>query len=131
MKTIITFGTFDVLHIGHIQILKRASNYGEKLIVGVSSDSLNYKKKGRNPIYPEKERVEIISSLECVSEVFIEESLELKGFYIKKYNADILIMGDDWKGRFDHYNELCQVVYLPRTEGISTSQLIAEIKKYG
>lgn len=130
MKTIITFGTFDVLHIGHIKILQRAKLYGDKLVVGVSSDKLNYSKKKRYPIYPENERADIIEALGCVDHVFIEESLELKGKYIKDHDADILIMGDDWNGKFDNYKDLCQVIYLPRTEGISTTQLIAQIQKY-
>ncbi|MBF6635878.1 adenylyltransferase/cytidyltransferase family protein [Rouxiella silvae] len=131
MRTVITFGTFDVLHIGHINILQRAKKHGDRLIVGVSSDALNFSKKSRNPVYSEFERTSIIAALNCVDEVFIEESLELKGEYIKKHNADVLIMGDDWAGRLDMYSELCEVIYLPRTEGISTSQLIAEIKNYG
>jgi len=128
MTTVITFGTFDVLHIGHINILKRAKEHGERLIVGVSSDALNFSKKQRNPYYSELDRKTIISSLDFVDDVFIEESLELKGEYIKKYKADILIMGDDWKGRFDMFKNLCEVKYLPRTEGISTSEIIALIR---
>ncbi|RBQ34160.1 glycerol-3-phosphate cytidylyltransferase [Rahnella aquatilis] len=131
MRTVITFGTFDVLHIGHINILQRAKKHGDRLVVGVSSDALNFSKKSRNPVYSELERTSIIAALNCVDEVFVEESLELKGEYIKKYNADILIMGDDWAGRFDMFKELCEVLYLPRTEGISTTQLIEEIKAYG
>lgn len=131
MKTVITFGTFDVLHIGHIKILQRAKEFGDRLVVGISSDALNFSKKQRNPVYPEQERRDIIAALGCVDEVFIEESLELKGEYIKKFNADILVMGNDWEGRFDEYKSLCAVTYLPRTEGVSTTQLIAEIKKYG
>lgn len=131
MKTVITFGTFDVLHIGHIKILQRAKEFGDRLVVGISSDALNFSKKQRNPVYPEQERRDIIAALGCVDEVFIEESLELKGEYIKKFNADVLVMGNDWEGRFDEYKSLCTVTYLPRTEGISTTQLIAEIKKYG
>jgi len=128
MRTVITFGTFDVLHIGHINILRRAKAHGDRLIVGVSSDALNFSKKQRYPVYSEADRAEIISSLQFVDEVFIEESLELKGEYIKKFGADILIMGNDWEGRFDMFKELCEVEYLPRTEGISTTELIAEIK---
>ncbi|MER5003973.1 MULTISPECIES: adenylyltransferase/cytidyltransferase family protein [Atlantibacter] len=130
MRTVITFGTFDVLHIGHINILQRAKAYGDRLVVGVSSDALNFSKKKRNPVYPEFERTSIIAALNCVDEVFIEESLELKADYIKKYKADILIMGNDWEGKFDIYKNICEVRYLPRTEGISTSELIAMIKKY-
>ncbi|HAJ4939017.1 glycerol-3-phosphate cytidylyltransferase, partial [Escherichia coli] len=95
------------------------------------SDYLNFSKKQRYPVYPETERLEIIRSLKFVDEVFIEESLELKGEYIKKFKADILVMGDDWLGRFDEYKELCEVSYLPRTVGISTTELISQIKRYG
>lgn len=130
MRKIITFGTFDVLHIGHVNILKRAKDLGDYLIVGVSSDALNYSKKQRYPVYPEAERLEIIKSLSYVDEVFIEQSLELKGKYIEVYEADALVMGDDWVGRFDEFKSLCEVLYLPRTEGISTTELISQIKKY-
>ncbi|EFN9622092.1 glycerol-3-phosphate cytidylyltransferase, partial [Escherichia coli] len=119
MRTVITFGTFDVLHIGHIKILERAKKYGDRLIVGVSSDALSFSKKQRYPVYPENERCEIIRSLQYVDDVFLEESLELKGEYIKKYKADILIMGNDWEGKFDMFKKICEVIYLPRTEGVS------------
>ena len=111
--------------------MQRAKQHGDRLVVGVSSDALNFSKKSRNPVYSELERTSIIAALSCVDEVFIEESLELKGEYIQKHKADILIMGDDWAGRFDIFKELCEVLYLPRTEGISTTQLIKEIKAYG
>lgn len=130
MTKIITFGTFDVFHVGHIKILQRARALGDHLTVGVSSDALNFSKKQRYPIYPEEERMEIIRSLAGVDEVFREDSLELKGEYIKKYQADILVMGDDWVGRFDEFKSLCEVIYLPRTEGISTTKLISDIKAY-
>lgn len=96
---VITFGTFDLYHIGHVRLLERASKYG-KLIVGISSDELNKKKKDRLPVYSFEERNEIISSNKYVYETFKEDSLEKKAEYIKKYNADVLIMGDDWKGKF-------------------------------
>lgn len=130
MARIITFGTFDVFHVGHIKILQRARELGDHLTVGVSSDALNFSKKQRYPVYPEEERMEIIRSLSGVDEVFREESLALKGEYIKKYQADILVMGDDWVGRFDEFKSLCEVIYLPRTEGISTTKLISDIKAY-
>lgn len=130
MKKIITFGTFDVLHVGHIRILQRARALGDYLIVGVSSDALSFSKKQRYPVYPESERIEIVQSIAGVNEVFREDSLELKGEYIKKYQADVLVMGDDWVGRFDEFKTLCEVIYLPRTEGISTTQLISDIKAY-
>ena len=128
MKKIITFGTFDVFHIGHISILERAKSYGDYLIVGVSSDDLNFSKKGRKPIYSEKDRKKIINSLTCVDEVFTETSLELKKQYINDFNADILIMGDDWKGKFDNHKDQCEVIYLPRTPSISTKQIIEVVK---
>tara|TARA_B100000902_G_scaffold398461_1_gene465306 strand:- start:2451 stop:2861 length:411 start_codon:yes stop_codon:yes gene_type:complete len=127
MKTVITFGTYDLLHIGHINILNRSGKYGDKLVVGVSSDALNYKKKQKYPIYTESDRMNIINNIKIVDEVFLEESLELKKDYILKYNADILIMGDDWEGKFDHLNNICQVIYLPRTKEISTTETIDNI----
>lgn len=125
---VITFGTFDVFHIGHIRILERARKLGDYLIVGVSSDELNFKKKNRYPIYNQNDRSDIISSLKYVDEVFIENSLELKGQYIKSFKADILVMGNDWEGKFDQFKELCDVIYLPRTPSISTTEII-EIAK--
>tara|TARA_B000000532_G_scaffold201107_1_gene167754 strand:- start:773 stop:1168 length:396 start_codon:yes stop_codon:yes gene_type:complete len=128
MKKVITFGTFDVFHIGHVSILERAKSYGDYLIVGVSSDDLNLSKKGRKPIYSEKDRKKIIKSLSCVDEVFSETSLELKRQYINDFNADILIMGDDWKGKFDNHKDQCEVIYLPRTPSISTKEIIEVVK---
>ncbi|EIL5416745.1 adenylyltransferase/cytidyltransferase family protein, partial [Escherichia coli] len=122
------FGTFDVFHVGHINILERASKLGDYLIVGVSSDKLNFSKKNRFPIYSEKDRVKIISSLRFVNEVFIEESLELKLEYIKKYNVDLLVMGDDWAGKFDWVKSNCEVIYLPRTPSISTTEIIEIVR---
>lgn len=127
-KTVITFGTFDVIHIGHINILERAAALGDKLIVGISSDQLNINKKGRAPIYSQNERMKIISSLKFVDKVFVEESLELKGQYLKDFKAKILVMGDDWHGKFDHFKEICEVIYLPRTPSISTTEIIEIVK---
>jgi len=129
-KTIVTFGTFDVFHIGHLNILKRAAALGDRLIVGVSSDRLNIEKKGRAPVYPEAERLEIVLQMKPVTSVFVEDSLELKAQYLRDQGADILVMGDDWSGKFDHYSSVCKVVYLPRTEGVSTTQTIHKIKTY-
>lgn len=126
---VITFGTFDVFHIGHVNILERAKELGSYLIVGVSSDVLNINKKGRPPIYNQEDRMKIVNSLHCVDDVFLEESLELKAEYIEKYEADVLVMGDDWMGKFDHYSELCQVRYFARTEGVSTTQIIDVVKR--
>ena len=126
-RTVITFGTFDVLHVGHIRILKRAAELGDRLVVGVSADALNESKKGRAPVFSQDERVEIISSLKFVDEVFVEESLELKRDYILEHGADILVMGDDWAGKFDEFEDICEVRYLTRTPAISTTALIEKI----
>lgn len=128
MKKIITFGTFDLFHIGHVRMLKRAKELGDYLIVGVSTDQLNYKKKERNPIYNEKSRMEIVGSMACVDEVFAEESLEKKREYILKHGADVFVIGDDWSGKFDDLKDICQVIYLPRTPCISTTEIIEVVK---
>jgi glycerol-3-phosphate cytidylyltransferase len=128
MKKILTFGTFDLFHIGHLQILKRAKALGDYLIVGVSTDALNFSKKQRNPICNQQHRVEIIQELKCVDEIFFEDSLELKRQYIIETKADVLVMGDDWKGRFDEFNDICEVIYLPRTPSISTTEIIEIVR---
>ena len=123
-RTVITFGTFDVFHVGHLRILERAASLGDRLVVGVSADALNLAKKGRKPVFSQEERLAIVAALKVVDEVFVEESLELKRDYIEKYHADVLAMGDDWKGRFDFVSDLCEVVYFPRTPSVSTTELI-------
>jgi glycerol-3-phosphate cytidylyltransferase len=120
MKRVITFGTFDLFHIGHLNILKRAKEEGNYLIVGISSDELN-KKKGKDAIFSIHDRVKIVESIKYVDEVFIEESLELKDDYIKQYKADLLVMGDDWLNKFNWVS--CPVKYVPRTPNISTTYL--------
>lgn len=127
---VITFGTFDLLHIGHINILNRCKEYGDKLVVGVSSDDLNYKKKQVKPIYDENNRLKIISNIKSVDEVFIEHSLEDKLKYCINAGANIFIIGDDWAGKFDFLkNEYIDVVYLPRTKNISTTEIKLMIKQ--
>lgn len=126
-RTVITFGTYDVFHVGHLRLLTRAAQLGDRLVVGVSSDALNISKKGRPPVFSEDERLEIVGALKCVDEVFLEEALELKGEYIDRFQADVLVMGDDWKGRFDNHRSQCEVVYLPRTPSVSTTEIIEHI----
>jgi glycerol-3-phosphate cytidylyltransferase len=126
-RTVITFGTFDVFHVGHIRVLQRAAALGDRLVVGVSADALSVAKKGRAPIYSQDERMEIVASLRVVDDVFVEESLERKRHYIVEYGADILVMGDDWEGKFDWVSDVCEVVYLPRTPSVSTTGLIEHI----
>ncbi|WP_062263169.1 adenylyltransferase/cytidyltransferase family protein [Endozoicomonas arenosclerae] len=128
MKNVITFGTFDVFHFGHARILERAKEHGDRLIVGVSTDNLNLKKKSRRPLYKQNERLHIINSLKSVDMAFYEESLEMKREYIIQHNAHTLVMGDDWKGKFDHLNDICDVVYLERTPSISTTEIIEIIR---
>tara|TARA_Y100000991_G_C21948253_1_gene338478 strand:- start:294 stop:755 length:462 start_codon:yes stop_codon:yes gene_type:complete len=130
---IITFGTFDLLHIGHINILEKCKDFNNnkdqnELIVGISSDNFSYKKKNRYPIYKEGHRKKILESLRFVDKVFIEESFEKKREYILENKADIFIMGDDWKGKFDYLNDICKVIYLPRTPSISTTEIVEIIK---
>lgn len=127
-KTIITFGTFDVFHVGHLNLLERAAQLGQRLVVGVSTDALNFSKKGRYPVYAQEERVRIIAALRCVDEVFLEHSLEAKAEYVQEYGADILVMGDDWAGRFDWLSPWCEVTYLQRTPSISTTEVIERIR---
>lgn len=128
MRTVITFGTFDVFHVGHLNILRRAKSLGDRLVVGVSSDALNFKKKERYPVYTQHDRLSIIQGIRYVDDVFLEESLEQKAEYIKRYSADVLVMGDDWKGRFDSLSSLANVVYLERTPSVSTTSVIEVIK---
>lgn len=126
-RTVITFGTFDVFHVGHLRMIERAGALGDRLVVGVSADALNVRKKGREPVFSEQERLAIIAALRPVDAVFLEESLELKRDYIVKHAADVLVMGDDWAGRFDELKDVCEVVYLSRTPAISTTALIEKI----
>lgn len=125
---VITFGTFDVFHVGHVNILTRAHDLGDHLTVGISTDELNFSKKGRYPIYRQGHRRQIVASLDCVSDTFYEHSLELKREYLVEHRADILVMGNDWEGRFDEFRDICDVVYLPRTADISTTDIIQAIR---
>ena len=130
-RTVITFGTFDVFHVGHVRVLQRAAELGDRLVVGVSADALNIAKKGRPPVFNQDERLDIISALKVVDEVFVEESLELKRDYIVEHGADVLVMGDDWAGKFDWVGDVCDVIYLPRTPSVSTTGLIEHIASLG
>lgn len=125
---VITFGTYDVFHVGHLRLLTRARALGSELIAGVSTDELTLAKKDRLPINTLSERLEILRGLRVVDDAFPEESLEQKREYILRYRADILVMGDDWSGRFNEFSDICKVVYLPRTPAISTTAIIERIK---
>ncbi|WP_082607271.1 adenylyltransferase/cytidyltransferase family protein [Lysobacter sp. Root983] len=120
MKKVITFGTFDLLHDGHLRILERAKALGDYLVVGVSTDRLNAE-KGKRSFFDQRHRLECVAALKAVDEVFYEDSLAEKDHYIREHQADVLVMGDDWEGKFDWVS--CEVVYLPRTPGVSSTEV--------
>jgi len=126
---VITYGTFDMFHIGHLNLLKRAKGLGDRLIVGVSTDEFN-EKKGKKTLIPFEERKEIVKSIKYVDEVIPEYSWDQKIEDIKKYNIDVFVMGNDWKGKFDFLKKYCEVVYLPRTDDISTTKLKENLKAF-
>lgn len=120
--TIITYGTFDILHIGHINLLRRARALGDRLVVGLSSDAFNHGKHKSSLLDYENRKV-VLESIRYVDEVFPEESWEQKVGDIRKYNAGIFVMGDDWSGKFDFLSEYCEVRYLARTPEISSTEI--------
>jgi glycerol-3-phosphate cytidylyltransferase len=122
MKVVLTYGTFDLFHVGHVRLLKRLRDLGDKLIVGISSDEFN-QQKGKKSFFSYEERAEIVASCKYVDVVFPEHCWEQKKEDIKNYNVDIFAMGDDWQGKFDHLREECKVIYLPRTQDISTTEI--------
>lgn len=127
-KTILTYGTYDMFHIGHLKLLKRLKSLGDKLIVAVSTDEFN-EIKGKKTIIPYEQRAEIVEAIKYVDMVIPENNWEQKVTDIQKYNVDIFSMGHDWEGKFDELKEYCEVLYLPRTEGISTTVLKEQLKQ--
>ena len=123
MKKVITYGTFDLFHIGHLNLLKRAKALGDYLIVAVSSDDFNLREKGKVCQIKDVDRMEIVKAIRYVDEVILEENWEQKKLDVQKYDVDVFVMGDDWKGQFDELKEYCEVVYLPRTNEISTTNI--------
>lgn len=128
MKKVITYGTFDLFHIGHLNLLKRAKELGDYLIVAVSSDEFN-KGKGKVCQISDTDRMQIVEAIRYVDEVILETNWEQKVKDVQQYGVDVFVMGDDWEGKFDFLKEYCEVVYLPRTEGISTTQLKHDLKE--
>ncbi len=126
MKRVITYGTFDLLHQGHINLLRRAKELGDYLIVGVTSDSFDVGRGKMNVRNNVLERIEAVKATGYADEVIIEDYLGQKIDDIQKYDVDIFAIGSDWEGKFDYLKEYCQVVYLPRTEGISSTMLREE-----
>lgn len=127
MKKVITYGTFDLLHEGHINILRRAKALGDYLIVAVSTDEFN-KEKGKKAYYTYEQRKLILEAIRYVDKVIPENSWNQKKIDIKKYDIDIFVMGSDWTGKFDYLGELCEVIYLSRTEGISTTKVREDLR---
>lgn len=124
MKRVITYGTFDLLHYGHLELLRRAKEQGGYLIVGLSSDEFN-EVKGKKSYFDYAKRAEMLGAIKYVDEVIAENRWEQKIDDIRKYDIDVFVMGNDWKGKFDDLNEICQVVYLPRTPNVSSTELKA------
>lgn len=122
MKTVLTYGTFDLFHIGHLNMLKRLKEKGDRLIVGVSTDEFNAL-KGKRPIVPFEQRIEIVRSIRYVDEAIPESTWEQKRNDISKYDVDVFGIGEDWQGRFDDLEDQVEVVYLSRTSGISTTEM--------
>ena len=125
-RIVITYGTFDILHYGHINLLKRAKALGDFLIVAISSDEFNAL-KGKKSYYPYEVRKVMLEAIKYVDLVIPETCWEQKVEDIKKYKVDIFTMGSDWEGKFDFLKEYCEVVYLPRTEGISSTKIKKEL----
>ena len=122
MIKIITYGTFDLFHIGHLRLLKRVKELGDHLSVSISTDEFN-SVKGKKTLIPYEQRKEIVENIKCVDLVIPESCWEQKIEDIKKYEIDIFAMGRDWEGKFDFLKEYCEVVYLPRTEDISSTEI--------
>lgn len=123
MKKVITYGTFDLLHYGHVNLLERAKKLGDYLIVVLSSDEFNWNEKHKKCYFSYNERKRLLESIRYVDLVIPETSWGQKVEDIKEFKVDTFVMGDDWKGKFDYLSEYCQVVYLPRTPEISTTQI--------
>ena len=131
MKRVITYGTFDLLHYGHINLLKRAKEYGDYLIVALSTDEFNWDEKRKKCYFTYEQRKKLLEAVRDVDLVIPEKNWEQKILDVKKYHVDTFVMGNDWEGKFDFLKDLCEVVYLPRTPEISSTQIKEELKKKG
>lgn len=128
MRKVITYGTFDLLHVGHINLLRRAKALGDYLIVGLSTDTFN-REKGKEAYHSYEDRKLILEAISFVDEVIPEENWDQKITDITKYDIDLFVMGDDWKGKFDYLEQFCTVQYLPRTIGVSTSKIKSDLEQ--
>ena len=129
MKKVITYGTFDLIHCGHIQLLKRAKEKGDYLIVALSTDDFNWNSKQKKCYFSYEQRKLLLESIRYVDLVIPEENWEQKITDVKEYKIDTFVMGDDWQGKFDFLKDYCEVVYLPRTPEISTTQIKTDLGK--
>jgi len=121
-KNVITYGTFDMFHVGHLRLLQRIKAMGDRLFVAVSTDQFN-EVKGKKTLIPYEQRAEIVQSIRCVDVVIPEKNWEQKIRDIERYDIGLFVIGDDWKGEFDSLRDYCEVKYLERTRDISTTQL--------
>lgn len=129
MKTVLTYGTFDLFHIGHLNLLKRARELGDKLVVAVSTDEFNAT-KGKTTLMPFEHRVELVRSVRFVDEVIAESNWEQKINDVQRHKVDVFVMGSDWQGKFDFLKPYCEVVYLPRTDNVSSTELKKAIQVF-
>ena len=130
MKRVITYGTFDLLHYGHINLLKRAKSLGDYLIVGLSTDEFNNIEKNKECYFDYENRKSLLDAVKYVDLVIPEENWEQKISDIQKYNIDVFVIGDDWKGKFDYLEDFgIEVVYLPRTKEISTTKIKKDLNR--
>lgn len=127
MRRVITYGTFDLLHYGHINLLRRAKKMGDYLIVALSTDEFNWNSKQKKCYFSYEKRKQLLEAVRYVDLVIPEENWEQKITDIQLYKVDTFVMGDDWKGKFDFLKDYCEVVYLPRTPEISTTQIKKEL----
>lgn len=128
MKRVITYGTFDLLHYGHINLLRRAKQQGDYLIVALSADEFNWNSKQKKCFFDYEKRKHLLEAVRYVDLVIPENNWEQKVDDVKMYHVDTFVMGDDWEGKFDFLKEHCEVVYLPRTPEVSTTQIKTELK---
>ena len=128
MKRVITYGTFDLLHYGHIELLRRAKEQGDYLVVALSTDEFNLM-KGKKSYFPYATRKRMLEAIRYVDLVIPEETWEQKSSDVREFRVDTFVMGEDWAGKFDFLKEQCEVVYLPRTPEISTTQIKKQLSE--
>jgi len=123
MRKVITYGTFDLFHYGHLELLRRAKEFGDDLYVGLSTDEFNLNEKNKVSVHTFRQRKENLEAIKYIGHIIPEESWDQKEKDILKYKIDTFIIGDDWEGKFDFLKPICKVLYLPRTPDISSSLL--------